>query len=267
MSELVALCNALDQVIQPLPGLAGELQQRAARLRSLAVEVQIAAREVPDGPDCSRVAAGLYEAAHGLEASANALSAAVQQGRSYIQRTISSANTSTLAAGAGPGLQPYRAESMSVAQSGFASAEFSTSAGSAFYYAWDDTYRSSAQDVRGFAGEYVLDLHGTPDTVQLVDSDGNAQQLDAAQFAQVVRLTAWDGQPIRLFSCDTGRHAEGFAQQLADELGVTVTAPTAPVWWELGGGDIVSDIDWSQGRPRPKHPPTGKWVTFEPRQA
>ena len=88
MSELLALCNALDQVIQPLPALTDQLQQRAARLRSLAVEVQVAAREVPNGPDCSSVAAGLYEAAHGLEASANALSAAVQQGRSYIQRTV-----------------------------------------------------------------------------------------------------------------------------------------------------------------------------------
>ena len=88
MSELIALCNALHQVIQPLPALTGELQQRAARLKSLAVEVQIAAREVPDRPDCSRVTAGLYEAAHGLEASANALSAAVQQGHSYIQCTV-----------------------------------------------------------------------------------------------------------------------------------------------------------------------------------
>ena len=88
MSELLALCDALDHAIQPVPGLAHVLQVRAARLKSLAEEIQIAAREVPDGMNCSTVAADLYEAAHGLEASAHALSVAVQQGRSYIQRTV-----------------------------------------------------------------------------------------------------------------------------------------------------------------------------------
>jgi hypothetical protein len=106
--------------------------------------------------------------------------------------------------------------------------------------------------------------------VQLVDADGNVRELDASQFSEVVRkATGWAGEPVRLFSCDTGRNQEGFAQQLANQLGVPVTAPTAPVWSTPGGGlPIVSDLDWVKRDDvwvsLPKDPPSGTWVTFEP---
>lgn len=102
MSELVALCDALDHAIQPLPSLAAGLQQRASRLQSLAVEIQIAARELPAGPDCARVAAALYEAKSRLEMSATALDAAFQQGRSYIQRTVGDAGSAPRVTHASP---------------------------------------------------------------------------------------------------------------------------------------------------------------------
>lgn len=88
MSELAAVCTALDHAMRRLPTLTGELEQRAARLQALAIEVQLAAREVPDGPDCSRVAAALYEAKGELETASRALETAVEQGRSYIRRTV-----------------------------------------------------------------------------------------------------------------------------------------------------------------------------------
>lgn len=45
-----------------------------------------------------------------------------------------------------------------------------------------------------------------------------------AQAAEMIRRGRWNGQPIWLKSC-TGKYPDGFAQQLADELGVTVWAP------------------------------------------
>ncbi|HYH91834.1 MAG TPA: hypothetical protein VD763_01650 [Candidatus Saccharimonadales bacterium] len=73
----------------------------------------------------------------------------------------------------------------------------------------------------------------------------DAAMMDADAFADVVRRrTDWDGQtPIRLFSGDTGAAPGGFAQQLATNLGVDVSAPTKPVWSQANGTPFVTDID------------------------
>ena len=49
------------------------------------------------------------------------------------------------------------------------------------------------------------------------------------------------GQPIRLLSCNTGSTANGFAQSLANKLGVVVKAPTKLVWAYSTGKYIVAD--------------------------
>ncbi|WP_309129953.1 hypothetical protein [Microbacterium sp.] len=120
--------------------------------------------------------------------------------------------------------------------------------------------RAAAGDVPAYPGEYVLDLHGAPHAVQ----GGDGSMMDAAEFAEhLQKHTDWDGKsPIRLFSCDTGSAPDGFAQQLADRLGVDVTAPTKPVWSTAGGSPFVTDIDPITGAP--VWPPNGAWVRFEP---
>ncbi|MFP7761256.1 hypothetical protein [Marisediminicola sp. LYQ134] len=122
-----------------------------------------------------------------------------------------------------------------------------------------DKDRAAAGDVPRYPGEYVLDLHGSPHAVQ----GGDGSMMNAADFAEQVRKrTDWDGEsPIRLFSCDTGSAPDGFAQQLADDLGVTVTAPTKPVWSTAGGAPFVTDIDPVTGAP--VWPPNGGWVQFQ----
>ena len=119
--------------------------------------------------------------------------------------------------------------------------------------------RAAAGDVPQYPGEYVLDLHGTPQAVQ----GGDGSMMDAAQFAEQVRKrTDWDGQsPVRLFSCDTGSAPDGFGQQLADQLGVNVTAPTKPVWSTSNGSPFVTDMDPITGGP--VWPPNGGWVEFQ----
>jgi len=122
------------------------------------------------------------------------------------------------------------------------------------------TDRHAAADVPAYPGEYVLDLHGTPQAVQ----GGDGAMMDADAFADVVRRrTDWDGEtPIRLFSCDTGAARGGFAQQLATNLGVDVTAPTKPVWSQANGTPFVTDIDPVTGGP--VWPPNGTWEHFTP---
>jgi len=120
--------------------------------------------------------------------------------------------------------------------------------------------RKAARHVPEYPGEYTLDLHGSPSVVQV----GDGSVMDPATFAQHVRTqTDWDGQtPIRLFSCDTGADPNGFAQQLARELKVDVTAPTKPVWSRPNGAPFVTGIDPVTGAP--DWPPTGTWVNFKP---
>jgi filamentous hemagglutinin len=48
----------------------------------------------------------------------------------------------------------------------------------------------------------------------------------------------YNGQPIRLLSCDTGACDAGFAQNLANKMGVPVKAPTNLVW-AYGNGMMV----------------------------
>lgn len=123
----------------------------------------------------------------------------------------------------------------------------------------------AAFDVPAYDGEYVLDVHGSPESVGV-----NGADMNASEFAAVVKdNTSWNGtDPIRLFSCDTGATENGFAQQLADEVGVDVTAPTAPVWSMSDGSEPVvsaAEFDPVTGLSYPVDPPTGEWKTFKPR--
>jgi hypothetical protein len=156
-------------------------------------------------------------------------------------------------------------------QAEFVGAEIRTRVGSAYFGPEDASFRAAAQDVPGFPGEYVLDLHGTSGSVQLVDNDGRVRELSASEFAEVVRRSGWSGQPIRLFSCNTGELEGGFSDQLAAELEVTVTAPTAPVWSTSGGGVVsisegerVFDPTSGGWRIKPVKPDTGRWRASNP---
>lgn len=47
------------------------------------------------------------------------------------------------------------------------------------------------------------------------------------ELANEIRSTpSWSGQNVRLLSCSTGSPEGSFAQDLSDELGVAVKAPT-----------------------------------------
>lgn len=263
MSDLQAIFDQVQSVAREMKRWAGDLEAQAANIRRTARQAQAA---LPRQGQGQAAVAAMDAAARRCQQAAASLIAAK-----------SSAERFLAVQGKGDGVAPSRTPvsgtaqsrpSLSASKSEFADAEFKTAVGSAFFHRDDTKYRSAAGDVPSFPGEYVLDLHGSPDAVHLVGNDRDEQTLSAVEFAEVVRSsTAWSGGPIRLFACNTGEVAGGFAQQLANELRVVVTAPTDAVWSIGGGGQPIvtaPEFDSKTGRYRPKWPPTGRWVSFEP---
>ncbi len=127
----------------------------------------------------------------------------------------------------------------------------------------DDPTMKAAERLGEFPGTRKYDLHGTWNDVNIGGKD-----LTPSQFAAVIRADPeWVGQPITLFSCDTGKDGPNgepsFAQRLSDELGVPVTAPTELAWSNgepfssSGKRDAFNNLS-------PTHPPDGEFLTFKP---
>jgi len=78
----------------------------------------------------------------------------------------------------------------------------------------------------------VMDVvaHGTPNKIQIMTKNGEVwiDQRTAAKLIQ--RNPDYNGQSVRLLSCETGACDTGFAQNLANKLGVKVEAPTEILW-------------------------------------
>ncbi|MFD0630431.1 hypothetical protein ACFQ9X_00935 [Catenulispora yoronensis] len=92
-------------------------------------------------------------------------------------------------------------------------------------------------------GDYfTVFVHGDPDRVFFGD-----RHLAARDLANLLRHTpewadAGFRRPIRLISCETGEKDEGFAQQLADDLGVEVKAPNTAAWASPNGPAYASAV-------------------------
>ena len=115
--------------------------------------------------------------------------------------------------------------------------------------------RNYAKIAKRHEGEYVVGMHGSSRTVELL-----GRRTDHKTVADVIRARRdyAPGTPVRLYSCSTGCATEGtcFAQRLADELGVPVTAPTDKVWlWPDGSVAIGQKMGDNYG----------EWITFKPR--
>lgn len=88
--------------------------------------------------------------------------------------------------------------------------------------------------------------HGTPDGfLGLPGGNVNGGQLADA----VMNNPHYNGGPLRLMVCHSGADGSGIAQQLANELGVTVRAPTDMVGTNpvLGPGQapqIANNGNW-----------------------
>ena len=113
-----------------------------------------------------------------------------------------------------------------------------------------DPLNDNAKMVTPLEGYFDVALHGTPRSVFFRSDDG---KMSARTLATVIRHSkGYTGQNIRLLSCNTGKtvgDAYCFAEELANALGVTVTAPNKALYifpdghlrvGKLGDGEFVS---------------------------
>jgi hypothetical protein len=139
-----------------------------------------------------------------------------------------------------------------------------------------DVLHEEAEKIQPTPNEYSAIIHGNTQVVGVNHPGDGWQFLDPKQMAQVIRSDPdWKGQPVHLVSCDTGKKpSDGspeYAQRLADELGVDVSAPTEKVYCVNGQNWVSSTrerIDQQTGRiwrsPN-SYPskPDGVWKPFQ----
>ncbi|WP_232292038.1 hypothetical protein [Frankia sp. QA3] len=137
-----------------------------------------------------------------------------------------------------------------------------TADGRAFYEKSDVEMRTTAAEAGPAPGQYTADLHGNPSEFRV-----GRTRLDARQLSALIRADEnWRGRPVRLVSCETGQGDDPIAQKVADELGVTVTAPTELAFNDGRGNVVTASMKENEyGRLVPTVPHDGTWVDFKPR--
>jgi hypothetical protein len=90
-------------------------------------------------------------------------------------------------------------------------------------------------------GFFDVIAHGNSQRIELLTANGSVA-IDQRTAARLIENSSGytSGQPIRLLSCDTGACDAGFAQNLANKMGVTVSAPTELVWAYPDGKIVVA---------------------------
>ena len=139
-------------------------------------------------------------------------------------------------------------------------------AGDAVYKSKPLTYFEyiSKRPVKDAGGVYDIVAHGESNAIQF-EHNGEIMALDARTVARMLKNKKdySKKQPIRLLSCSTGSDSLGFAQNLANKLGVVVEAPTKLVWACPNGDYFVAGRSTSNPN-RPDYKNRGKFIKFYP---
>ena len=107
---------------------------------------------------------------------------------------------------------------------------------------------------------FVVIAHGSPYKMQIK----KGVEVPAWEIAKRIRQTegyVGGKQIIRLYSCNTGSKKDGFAQQLADILNVTVEAPNRYIYPTKQGGFTICTKYIFMNK---EYYRRGNWVTFNP---
>ncbi|GAB2834274.1 hypothetical protein GCM10027200_37380 [Lentzea nigeriaca] len=135
----------------------------------------------------------------------------------------------------------------------------STPAGMSIYDSKADSNNLyTARELPRIPGQFVVDVHSNATSAHVRN-----YPLTPRDVADIVRANPdyKPGDPITLVGCDAGKRDDGFAAQLAQELGVPVTAPNTDAWVDYDGNLFASRSDSNN---RPGWPPDGEWRTFGP---
>lgn len=114
-------------------------------------------------------------------------------------------------------------------------------------------YASKATPVEGYTDVIV---HGAPPNEVGVMHNGKWAYLNQRSLSNYLKQDAgYAGGSIRLLSCATGSTTNGFAQNLANKMGVQVMAPSDTIWAFPNGKLTIGPKSFSN---------TGQWNIFNP---
>ncbi len=135
-------------------------------------------------------------------------------------------------------------------------------------------YRNSAR-VKKLPGYDDFVCHGTPYGffINIDEKKEIIYEMTPKEYAARIRKSKdFHGKDIRILSCQTGLLDDGAAQQLANELGVRVLAPTETVNIDedgrifLSDNDILADMWYNATKEeKDKFVQTGRWRVFKPK--
>ncbi len=113
-------------------------------------------------------------------------------------------------------------------------------------------------------GYYDLVAHGEPGRI-LVEHHGVQISVDHRVAARLLKNDGhYNGGPIRLLSCNTGKVGSGFAQNLANKLNRPVKAPTDYLWATKDGKYFVAGGKTVNGQLVPDTSKPGRFKTYYP---
>ncbi|MFG6410656.1 MAG: RHS repeat-associated core domain-containing protein [Bacteroides acidifaciens] len=121
-------------------------------------------------------------------------------------------------------------------------------------------YISHRKDVDA-NGYFDVIAHGTSEGIEITHN-GQHIMVDHKTAARLIQnMEGYNGQAIRLLSCNTGSSDNGFAQNLANRLNVDVSAPTNYLWAEPNGNYYVAGMN---NRRQPDMNDVGTFKVFTP---
>lgn len=142
------------------------------------------------------------------------------------------------------------------------------------YISHNDELYENVQNVKPIKGYEDFAVHGIPEEslVEYETNNGMWVKYNAKDIADMIREEpSYGGGKIRLLSCGAGSSRSNFAQELANELGVEVLAPTETLWVAPNGemfisdNEILADMWYNKGDIDYSFQPTGRWRPFTPK--
>lgn len=261
MSQLEELCRTLDGIDADIVRMASHIAQKSQGL-SNAGRTIVALSGQERNAQLTTAVIAVDAAAQACRHAARLLEETSRLGQNFIAQHVGGAASGSAASNTAS--VGRHSDSSAVDQKLLDSFPTTNSTGRCFLPK-DDPLVPLAPSIPAVTdGSYLTVVHGNSQEVGV----GNTS-LSASGLAALIRMDSnySPGQSITLFSCSTGAEEGGFAQQLADELGARVAAPTDSIWLppDPDGSVIISPHD-STGHPQrgADGRGLGGWRVFEP---
>ncbi|MGE3458685.1 MAG: DUF4157 domain-containing protein [Kofleriaceae bacterium] len=126
-----------------------------------------------------------------------------------------------------------------------------------------DRIAALAAKVKPEPGYFDVVVHGDGQTFAVLH-DGQWVKIKPNSVRKYLRgKGSYNGQPIRLLSCEAGGHGAITAQAIADGMNVHVIAPTEKIWFSQD--KVTGEVELIIGNDPNK--PSGGWAPFDPKGA